>query len=61
VRLIQRALQRWGFAPNVAGWVDGKFEQPTVNSVAAWQRAHMPNTQFFGQVWSDDWAKLLSR
>ncbi|XVS66078.1 peptidoglycan-binding domain-containing protein [Actinosynnema sp. CA-299493] len=61
VRLIQQALQRWGYAPVYSGWADGKFERPTVDSVSRWQRDHMPGTQFYGQVWADDWAKLLSR
>lgn len=61
VKLIQQALQRWGYAPASAGWADGKFEQATANAVAAWQRHNMPGTTFFGQVWADDWRKLLSR
>lgn len=59
VEKIQRALQRKGFAPNVAGWADGIYEQPTANAVAAWQRAAMPGTTRYGEVWSDDWAVLL--
>ena len=59
VRLIQEALQRLGFAPNVPGWADGVFEQPTADAVAAWQRARMPNTTRFGEVWWDDWAVLI--
>jgi hypothetical protein len=60
VQAIQQKLQQLGYAPNVPAWADGIFQQPTVNAVAAFQRAHMPGTQFFGQVWSDDWAKLFS-
>lgn len=56
---IQQALQRKGFAPNYPGWADGIFEQPTADAVAAWQRANMPGTTRFGEVWSDDWAVLL--
>jgi len=61
VTLIQQALQRWGFAPSSAGWADGRFEQPTADAVTAWQRKNMPGTTFFGQVWADDWRKLLAR
>jgi len=60
VRLIQQALQRKGFAPNYPAWADGKYEMPTKNAVAAWQRAHMPHTTRFGEVWWDDWAALLA-
>ncbi|MCX2950834.1 peptidoglycan-binding domain-containing protein [Lentzea sp. NEAU-D7] len=60
VRLIQERLQRLGFAPNVPGWADGIFEQPTKDAVAAWQRAHRPNsTSRWGEVWGDDWADLI--
>lgn len=59
IEQIQRALQRKGYAPGYAGWADGLFEQPTIDSVARWQRDHMPGTTFYGQVWHDDWAKLL--
>jgi hypothetical protein len=60
VAAIQQKLQQLGYAPNVAGWADGKFEQPTANAVAAFQHAHMPGTQYFGQCWKDDWTKLFS-
>jgi hypothetical protein len=46
--------------PKDAGWADGKFEQPTANAVAAWQRKNMPGTKFYGQVWADDWQKLFT-
>ncbi len=59
IKLIQQALQRKGFAPNYAGWADGVYEQPTKDAVAAWQRAAMPGTTRFGEVWWDDWAELL--
>ena len=57
--LIQQRLQALGYAPSDADWADGIFEQPTVDAVAVWQRDHMPNTEFFGQVWEDDWAALF--
>ncbi|GGU45834.1 peptidoglycan recognition protein family protein [Lentzea flava] len=59
VKLIQQALQRKGYAPGYPSWADGLYEQETVDSVAAWQRDHMPHTQYWGQVWWDDWAELL--
>ena len=58
VMAIQQRLVDVGFAHWPEGWVDGIFEQPTVDAVAAFQRARMPGTQFFGQVWGDDWAEL---
>lgn len=64
VRLIQQALIRKGYVPGVtdvnSGWADGKFERPTVDAVARFQRREMPGTQFYGQVWADDWARLLA-
>lgn len=61
VREIQWALQRWGYAPAAPEWADGKWDPPTTEAMAAWQRDHMPGTTFYGQCWWDDWAKLLSR
>lgn len=60
IKLIQQALQRKGFAPNYPGWADGIYERPTADAVAKWQRAHMPGTTRFGEVWWDDWARLLA-
>ena len=59
VQAIQDQLLAKGYVPGVSypnGWADGLFEQPTADAVAAFQRAEMPGTQFYGQVWSDDWA-----
>lgn len=58
VKWIQQRLQALNYAPRTAGWADGIFGPPTAAAVARFQHAHMPHTQFFGQVWSDDWAKL---
>lgn len=72
IKLIQQQLIHLGYVPgehNIdSGWADGIFDTlqdnpgtgPTSRAVAAFQRAHMPNTKFFGQVWYDDWAKLAS-
>lgn len=63
VRTIQRALIRKGYVPGITDpnspWADGVFEQPTADAVTRFQRAEMPGTTWFGQVWWDDWAKLL--
>lgn len=63
VRMIQQALIRKGYVPGItnpnSGWADGIYEQPTADAVARFQHAEMPGTQFYGQVWWDDWAKLL--
>jgi peptidoglycan hydrolase-like protein with peptidoglycan-binding domain len=42
------------------GWSDGLFERETAQAVERFQRQHMPGTQYYGQVWGDDWAKLWS-
>ena len=72
IKLIQAALIRKGYARWLDGtrvvaqdpvnntWVDGVYGPETIRSVAAWQSAHMPGTTYFGQVWWDDWAKLLA-
>jgi hypothetical protein len=58
----QRRLIAKGYVPGVSdwrsGWADGVYEQPTADAVARFQRAEMPGTQYFGQLWSDDWARL---
>jgi len=60
VAMIQRRLQLLGFAPRTAGWADGRYEQPTADAVAAWQRARWAKfTSRYGEVWSDDWARLF--
>src|SRR5512144_129507 len=59
VKFIQERLQAMGFAPRTPGWADGIFEQPTKDAVAAWQRAEWARfTTRYGEVWSDDWARL---
>jgi hypothetical protein len=72
IQAIQRKLVSLGYAyrgdgqqvpPSVwstDGWSDGKFEKLTADAVSRFQRQHMPGTQYYGQVWGDDWAKLWS-
>jgi hypothetical protein len=63
IRMIQQALIRQGYVPGVTDpnsrWADGIFERPTFDAVSRFQHARMPGTTFYGQVWWDDWAKLL--
>lgn len=57
VRMIQQRLTTLGYTP---GPVDGIFGPRTAAAVAAWQHAHYAaTTQFYGQVWGDDWAHLF--
>jgi hypothetical protein len=64
VRAIQVRLVTLRMVPGVddvhSGWCDAKFEEPTEVAVARWQHAHMPDTQFYGQVWPDDWTQLFT-
>lgn len=75
VKLIQQQLIYLGFVPGQtnpnSGWADGIFDVKgggigsathgaTSMAVAAFQRKYMPGTQYYGQVWFDDWAKLAS-
>ncbi|WP_052684695.1 peptidoglycan-binding domain-containing protein [Lentzea aerocolonigenes] len=59
VKLIQQRMQQWGYAPTYPGWADGIYQRETTNAVAAWQRAKVPGTTRFGEVWWDDWAILF--
>lgn len=64
IQMIQRRLMVCGFVPGHTSssdpWADGIFEQPTADAVTRFQRAHMPGTQYFGQVWFDDWRVLFN-
>lgn len=64
IKKLQQRLIVCGFVTGVnnprSNWVDGVFESPTRTAVVAFQRRHMPNTQFPGQVWYDDWHKLFN-
>ena len=62
VKAIQRRLIAKGYVPGISdvgsSWAVGVFEQPTADAVARFQRAEMPGTLFYGQVWWDDYAQL---
>lgn len=62
IKIIQQRLIAKGYVPGVTdwrgAWADGLFEDATVAAVGRFQRREMPRTQFFGQVWSDDYARL---
>lgn len=57
IRLIQRFLN-WKQDSNLT--VDGIFDSTTAVAVSEFQTAHLPGTEFYGQVWYDDWAKMAS-
>lgn len=57
IRLIQQFLN-WKEKSNLT--VDGIFNPPTAAAVAAFQHSYMHGTEFYGQVWYDDWAKMAS-
>ncbi|WP_203911835.1 peptidoglycan-binding domain-containing protein [Rhizocola hellebori] len=57
VRRIQERLQALGFAPNVAGWADGLFEEATESAVKSFQTAQgLPPD---GRVNHETWDKLF--
>lgn len=65
VKAIQQRLITLGYVPGVtdptSGWADGIFGPETIGAVSRWQRAlYAPQTEFFGQVWSDDWQRLFT-
>ena len=47
-----------GVSNIASGWADGLFEQETADAVTRFQKAEMPGTTYFGQVWWDDYAQL---
>ncbi|HEX4502180.1 MAG TPA: peptidoglycan-binding domain-containing protein [Scandinavium sp.] len=65
VKAIQQRLIELGYVPGVSNpsssWADGKWEQPTTDACAAWQREeYSATTTLYGQCWSDDWAHLFT-
>ncbi|MGI8882271.1 MAG: peptidoglycan-binding domain-containing protein [Jatrophihabitans sp.] len=60
VTRIQKRMQKLGYAPAGKSWADGVYEKPTAQAVAAWQHAKWASvTSRYGEVWSDDWARLF--
>lgn len=68
IKAIQERIIALGYVPGIkAGttaakqWADGLFEKPTVDAIARWQRAkYNAQTTRYGEVWSDDWARLFT-
>lgn len=64
IRRAQEKLYDLGFAPSDMSrdeFCDGLFEYPwSTDATEKFQRAHMPGTEFYGQIWADDWQKLGS-
>lgn len=65
VKAIQQRLIVLGYVPGItnpnSSWADGIFEQPTKDAVTRWQRdRYAPLTTRYGEVWSDDWARLFT-
>jgi hypothetical protein len=64
VRAIQQRLIAMGYVPGITdpdnGWADGRFEQPTADAVTRFQHDRMPGTQYYGQVWKDDWQTMFT-
>lgn len=62
IKILQQRLIAKGYVPGVtrwdSGWADGVFEAATLDAVSRFQRREMPGTQFYGQVWADDYARL---
>jgi len=62
IKRIQQRLIAKGYVPGLkdwrSGWADGIYEQATADAVTRFQKKEMPGTTRFGQVWSDDWARL---
>ncbi len=62
IRIIQQRLIAKGYVPGVtrwdSNWADGLFEAATLDAVFRFQHHEMLDTQFYGQVWQDDYARL---
>lgn len=59
IELIQAHLN-WNPKVKAGLKVDGIFGTATAAAVSKFQHAYEPGTEFFGQVWFDDWAKMAS-
>lgn len=57
IELIQEFLN-WKY--NFGIKVDGIYGPATATAVKAFQSHYMAGTQYYGQVWYDDWAKMAS-
>lgn len=71
IQILQQRLIVCGFVAGHSnpydGWADGIYDikggglnGPTSQAVTAFQHAHMPGTEFYGQCWSDDWHTLFN-
>jgi len=65
VQRIQQRMIELGCVPGItnpaSGWADALFEQETVAAVARWQRRDWASvTTLFGQVWEDDWVRMMT-
>lgn len=58
ITAIQKRLQVLGYAPNVSGWADGYYEQPTIDAVRAMQAGN--GLLVDGQVGPATWNRLFS-
>ena len=65
VKAIQQRLIALGYVPGIrsasSSWADGKYERPTYDAVARWQRGRYAKyTTRYGEVWPDDWSRLFT-
>ena len=62
IKRIQQRLVAKGYAPEThdvnSPLCDGIFEDMTARWVSNFQRKEMPGTQYYGQVWQDDYQQL---
>lgn len=59
IQAIQARLVALGYGKGVKV-TPGVFQATTATMVGKWQKAKVPGTKFYGQVWSDDWKKLFT-
>lgn len=57
IQAIQHRLTQLGYK---VGDKDGIFGAKTKAAVSEWQHKVAPKSEFFGQVWSDDWRRLFT-
>jgi hypothetical protein len=60
VILLLKQFLHWKYPNAPINTKDGRFGSNARDAVTKFQKQYMPHTEFFGQVWADDWAKMAS-
>lgn len=58
--LLLKHFLKWKYPHAAINLEDGRFGSYARDVVARFQHDYLPHTEFFGQVWADDWTKMAS-